>query len=134
MLKYTVASRSGSIKKLQGKLWKVENEFIWWIDYQKRENCVVVEKWFVTDLWSIPRLLYALFPPHEYLAYILHDYLYTMRSMENMAGRQIAISRKQADVILYDALIAEWCPHHKAMMIYIGVRIGGWVSWHNNLR
>lgn len=57
---------------------------------------IVVPKGFVTDLTTIPRWLWILFPPHDNYAKaaIVHDYMY-----ENAIG-----SKEEADIIFDEML------------------------------
>ena len=50
-----------------------------------------------TDFGTIPRPFQIFFNPTEYLAYVLHDYIYDHKMF----------SRKECDLILAKALLAE---------------------------
>lgn len=79
----------------------------------------VIPKNFKTDLASIPRPLWPIFPP-QYTQFvapaILHDYLY--RCGTN-------INRKFADEVLYSALIIQGVSIFTAMKFYTAVRLFG---------
>jgi hypothetical protein len=95
---------------------------------------------FVTDLASIPQILWNILPPIGAYdaAAVVHDYLYTLggfeRSLAARSGyeplRYIEhVTRGQADRVLLEAmevLDVEWW---KRRAIYAGVRVGGWKAW-----
>lgn len=78
---------------------------------------IVVPRGFKTDLATIPRVLWSIWPPHDYYAKaaILHDYLY-----ENAIG-----SKKEADLILYEALGVLGMPKWQRKLFYWGARLLG---------
>lgn len=98
---------------------------------------------FVTDLASIPQILWNILPPIGAYdaAAVVHDYLYTLggfeRSLVAPPGyeplRYIEhVTRAQADRVLLEAmevLDVEWW---KRRAIYAGIRIGGWKAWHDH--
>lgn len=84
-----------------------------------------VPKGFVTDLASVPKLLYWKYPPH-YVPFttpaIIHDYLYYHCGL---------VDRKKADDILYYALLAKGVKKNTAYKFWLGVRLCGWVFFNN---
>lgn len=123
MKKYTLAVKgfeNGTLsKKIWTNLWKVENTFVWYIIYndKQKEGRIIVPKWFITDFGSIPKSLWSIFNPTKYLAYILHDYLYSINNRLS-----INTTRKQADKILRDALKIEWMWLIKRNLVYLACR------------
>lgn len=90
----------------------------------RTERLFVVPAGFKTDLASTPRLLWPIIPPfgRHTKAAVVHDYLYATAK----------VPRKRADRILYEAVLdadGSWC---LAAVMYLGVRIGGWVAWKNH--
>jgi uncharacterized protein DUF1353 len=83
---------------------------------------VGVPKGFITDLASIPRVLWNVLPPIGAYdaAAVVHDYLY----------RTGGCTRAQADRVLYEAMIALKVDALQARIIYAGVMVGGWKSWN----
>ena len=73
---------------------------------------------FVTDLTSVPRVLWALLPPHGRYAKaaILHDYLLT----KVRAGE---LSRPTADAIFYQAMKVLAVPTWQAWLMYRAVSL-----------
>ena len=85
-------------------------------------HCITVPKGFTTDLESIPRwlpLIYAMLYGIAHAASVIHDYLYTLA----------IVTRRNADAVLYEAIVATGQPQWKAWLIWIGVRMGGGVAW-----
>ncbi|EKP0241586.1 DUF1353 domain-containing protein [Aeromonas salmonicida] len=74
---------------------------------------------FKTDGGTIPRALWAITSPTEYLdQYLVHDYLYTV-------GSQKCITRQSADALLCDSLIEAGMSTPLAYTVYITVRMFG---------
>ncbi len=105
------------IKKINSDFFMVEEEFIWYINYEEQTEKIIIPKWFMTDLGSIPPLFRPFFNRNKYVAYILHDYLYHKKHFH----------RKLADKIFFEALRVEKCPYIKAVLMYVAVRMFGWL-------
>ena len=101
------------------KLWTVENPFAWCGAMGQR---IEVPDGFVTDLASVPRLLWWLLPPFgSYTqAAVLHDWLYSHHRM----------TRPEADSILWAAMKVCGTTLWERVLIYGGVRIGGWLPFY----
>jgi len=82
---------------------------------------LVVPPGFVTDLASIPRLLYALFPVNgrHRAAAILHDWLYETQQC----------SRAESDRLFLDAMEDSGVRWTQRRAMWAGVRAGGWLPW-----
>lgn len=78
---------------------------------------IVVPAGFVTDLATIPRLFWSLFPPHDVYAKaaILHDYMY-----DHAIG-----SKKEADKVLYESMRVLGVPKWKCKLFYWAVKFTG---------
>ena len=129
-MKYTQAvtlKQNWLLKKLPNSdLFEVREEFIWYLDYKTKKEMVIVPRWFRTDFGSIPKSLRFFFNPINYIWYILHDYLYSRTafiSVWEYQGREV--TRKEADMILLEALNVEWAWTIEKASIYFWVRIGG---------
>ena len=93
------------------------------------KSCVItVPAGFVTDLTSVPRILFTIFPRDgKYLeAAIIHDYLYSVQ--KDCDGN--SISRKFADKVFLEAMKSLNVRWTRRRAIYVGVRTGGWVAWN----
>ena len=102
------------LKKSWTNDWLVMKPFVWFLDYENRTWKIQVPLGFRTDFGSIPQIFWIFFNPTRYVAYILHDYLYSWMTH---------YSRKEADIILYQALKVEWMWFLKRYIIYLAVRI-----------
>ena len=78
---------------------------------------VSAPKGFKSDLTSIPRLLWPLFPPDGQYeeAAVLHDYLYSLEE----------IPRWLCDAVFRHVMQYTGVPMWKRILLYWGVRIGG---------
>lgn len=101
-----------------------DSSFIVTEDWQVKVDdfTITVHSGFYTDLASVPRLpiVYLAVGGTGHKAAILHDYLYVYKPC----------SRKQADEIFRDALIASGVSKWHAQAMYWGVRIGGGSYWN----
>ena len=84
---------------------------------------IIVRAPFITDFASIPRFLWAIWPPMGAYsaAAILHDFLYTSQSR----------TRCQSDNIFLEAMGVLGVGLITRYALYYGVRIGGWIPWQN---
>lgn len=118
MIKFTQAValwHNWLLKKLPWtKYFVVMEEFVWYIDFEKKWWKIVVEKWTVTDMWSIPQFLQFFISRDKFISFILHDTL--------MCSKKY--TRKQSDRILISAMNVEWASTLEKVIVYIWVRIG----------
>lgn len=86
---------------------------------------VTVPAGFATDLASVPRILWRVIPPWTAnRCAVLHDFLYYTGSL----------TRAECDIEFYRAMEAEEISGWRALAMWLGVRIGGWVAWRNHRR
>ena len=106
-----------------GRTWKLHDEFTYTTD---AGVVIHVPVGFLTDLASVPRPLWWLFPPFgKYLpAAIVHDKLYS----DHRQGLS-EVSRAYCDAVLLEAMKDCHCSRACYSTIWIGVRLGGWVAW-----
>lgn len=80
----------------------------------------------VTDLDSVPRLpfAYMLTKNASVIGAIVHDHLYRTGKRNGKT-----ITRKEADDVFNEVMIAEGVKDWQRVMIYTGVRVGGWLPW-----
>lgn len=122
MQKFTTALKNnGTLRKVNWtNEWIVEDPFVWYIDYLDHSKWeIVIQKGYKTDFWTIPRILRPIFNPTAHLAYVLHDYVYEYKTY----------SRKDSDLIMAQALIAEWMNRIGVFFVWIGVRLFGWIYY-----
>lgn len=80
---------------------------------------------FKTDFASVPRLFWRIVPPAgpHGAAAVVHDFLYV---------RQGQWTRGGVDKLFYKCLESLGVPPWKRKLMYIGVRLGGWIGWNRN--
>lgn len=109
-----------------GLHWKILEEF----DYERGKlgsgDIIRVPAGFVTDGASVPRIFWNIFPPvGKYgKAAVLHDFLYWEQ----------AYTRLEADNLLLEAMDALGVDWLTQLLIFRGVRLGGWVAWNQHKR
>ena len=103
------------------KTWVTEGELLWVTEavaYSVPED-------FLTDFTSIPAVFRWLFrvngAPYQ-VAAVLHDYLYSSTT----------VSRKEADLAFYWLSRAVGTPEVKAAIMYVALRLGGWMAYRSN--
>ncbi|WP_018875283.1 DUF1353 domain-containing protein [Thioalkalivibrio sp. ALJ8] len=95
----------------------------------------VVWPGFEFDWDSVPRIpgLHASLKGRAEKAACYHDWLY--RYQERMYARHVQpVTRRQADLAFLDAMVAEGVARRHRWPIYLGVRMGGWISWRKHRR
>lgn len=80
---------------------------------------IIVPSGFETDFASVPRIIFAylLTGNTAHAAAVVHDYLYQMRDWP--------ITRKGADDVMLEAMVATGIPWWRRQLIYAGVKVGG---------
>lgn len=98
------------------KDWEVLKEFSY---YTEKDNTKIytVPAGFRTDLATIPRVFWSVFPPHDTYAKaaVIHDYLY-----ENAIG-----TKKEADDLFKEMLEVCGLPKWKVLAMYYSVKAFG---------
>ena len=115
------------IVETMGNRFKLFHSFTY---YWKRYNInIQVPKGFVADFASIPRLL-RIFIPKVGLynkAAVLHDYAYQKHL--KVKGFWWFFTRRDADLLLLDAMTDLGVKKWKRNIMYRAVRIFGFLSW-----
>jgi len=103
----------------------------WRVGVARLSALVVVPEGFLFDWDSVPRIpyIYSRFKGRMKRAACLHDYLYVTAK----AGAE-KITRKDADLVMLDAMEAEGVPSYYRRILYLGVRVGGWRGWNRYRR
>ena len=86
--------------------------------YHSEEGTIyTVPRGFITDLASVPRILWPMFPPYDNYASaaVLHDHLYTIKTLK----------RKECDLLLLEAMSHSNVPKWKCRAVYLAVRLFG---------
>ena len=98
----------------------------------------------IIDFASTPRIIWNIYPPigdGYWRIALLHDYLYRVLGFAALKNGKIVhgLSRKLCDQYFYEGIIYE-CETYtnlsrfrillRAKIMYIGVRLGGWITWN----
>lgn len=88
---------------------------------ERLKRTIAVDAGFITDFASVPRALWAVWPPHGGYdrAAIIHDYLYVVGGVD----------RGDADGVLNEAMDVCGVGRFTRWVIYAAVRSGGWKPW-----
>lgn len=112
--------------------WRVAAPISYDVGAEGSGETVTVPAGATTDLASVPRLAWTLFPPDGawLKAAVVHDYLYTSHGtcwFDGFNGRTRAkpYSRSECDGIFREAMGALGVPAWQRAVIYAAVRVGG---------
>jgi hypothetical protein len=116
-------------------LWGLQRE----LTYQTGDDpaeIITVPAGFVTDLASIPRVVWSFFPPDGpwVKGAVIHDFLYFTQGIGIWYGRHGVsraepYSRAEADHILREAMADRGIGAWAQFVIWAAVRLGGAVGW-----
>lgn len=108
------------VELLPHRTFKVHEAFEYYTGAKFGNQTYQIHKGFLTDLATIPRILWPIFAPHdEYAkAAIVHDYLY-MSTWEK-------VSREDADGIFLEAMGVLNVPRTRKYLVWLAVRVFGW--------
>ncbi|CAN5611526.1 hypothetical protein BH10PSE5_BH10PSE5_01400 [soil metagenome] len=92
---------------------------------------IIVPTGFVTDLASIPRPAWWIYPPDgQWLkAAVVHDWLYATRGLCPITLEIGRYDRSQADAILREAMAVLGVPAASRAVIWAAVRVSGQGGW-----
>ena len=112
------------------RLWKLAEPFMVAVMLDGRNQLVMVPVGFVTDLASVPRALWDLFPPEgRYTeAAIVHDYLYSVQGRLPVPG-SVQFGRADADQVLLKGMEACGEGRVARRTIWLAVRAFGGGHW-----
>jgi hypothetical protein len=119
-----VEAEGKAVTKNGRQLWQVTRDLTYELGSKGSGVCITVPAGFYTDLASIPRLMWTLFPPDGQWvkAAVIHDYLYLFKGLG-------IYSRAQADAIFLEAMEVLGVSWAQRSLIYRAVRIGGNGGW-----
>lgn len=120
---FNYLSRNLTLDRLPKGSWRIAEE----VSYENGTVTVIVPKGTKTDLASIPDIFKWYVNNDDYRVIrpaIVHDWLY---ATHKTAGGYI--SRSQSDDLFYDMLREEGMGVFKARVMWLGVRLGGWIAW-----
>lgn len=97
------------------------------VDYKtKAGELIVVPSSTITDLASVPRVLWPILPPfgRYTAAAVIHDWLYLKQP----------VSRLRADNIFLEVMRELGVSWATRSAMWSGVRVGGWLPWRRAAR
>jgi len=108
----------------EGK-WQLLRDYI----YQDDEcGTIKVPKGFITDLYSIPKIVRSIVSKIQNAngSAVIHDYLYTSQ----LFGKD---GKQKADNVLLRAMVNHWCPvgWWSRKKIMLGLKVGGYFVYKN---
>lgn len=111
------------LRMLGNYRWQLLAEFDFHVGGYPSREVVKVPAGTITDLASVPRPLWVIFPPHgEYAkAAIVHDYLYD----------QAIGSKHWADEVFLEAMIVLGVARWRRVLMYWAVRVFGRGNYPN---
>lgn len=114
MSKFTTPA---DLRMLEDYKWQLLAEFEYHIGEYPSDTVIRIPSGTVTDLASVPRALWSIFPPHGRYAKaaIVHDYLYA-----NAIG-----TKAGADRVFYEAMAVLGVPIWRRKLMYLAVRLFG---------
>lgn len=108
------------VKKVGQKTWELTEP----LTFNYKGRLLEVPVGFITDLASIPRILFVRYPPvgHYDDEAVLHDWAYKINFRE---------SRKEADKLFEYALwLDPFISDRDRRNLHWSVRLGGWIPWN----
>lgn len=104
------------LELLDNYRWRLMEPFEFWLT-DKPQDVIRVPAGYVTDLASVPRILWSLLPPagRYAKAAIIHDWMY------DNALR----SKKEADLIFLDGMRVLGVSRWRRRLMYLAVRVFG---------
>lgn len=118
---------------VDGKRWRVEKGFVYYLDDQKMElgGYVKVPEGFMTDFASVPRLFWNIIPPWGVYgkATVVHDFLYCFKTYTDPYGMTRKATKEFADITFYNAMGVLGVKGWKRKTMYFAVKWFGGKSW-----
>ena len=124
-----------NLNYIDGRWWEIASEFTYSLNSREVVN---VPAKFVTDFASIPRIFWNFFPPAGTYGKgaVIHDWLYQYQGISSSFGGDDSLSyihhltsRYEADNIFMETMRATHVKWSTRWILYLGVRLGGWVVW-----
>jgi hypothetical protein len=116
--------------------WRVREALIYDVGAEGSGETIKVPAGATTDLASIPRFAWALFPPDGpwVKAAVVHDFLYRTKGTckwgpVTCRTRLTPYSRAESDGILREAMAVVGVSAWQRFVIWSAVRVGGGLGW-----
>lgn len=107
-------------------LWKTDDEFTFFIGEIIDQKYITVPKGFLTDGATVPRFLWAIFPPWGVYgqAAVMHDYLCTTLSLtRNGVNPILKLKQDEVDLLFEKAMKVLGTPWWKRKIMYWAVHL-----------
>lgn len=120
------------VEHIDGRRWRVLDGFEYRLGSPEGDEVVRVEAGTMTDFASIPRLLWAVWPPTGGYtpAAVIHDLLYVLPYVQHRTqGAMRRIERGEADRIFLEAMAVQSVAWFTRRSLWLGVRLGGMAVW-----
>ena len=111
-------------------LFEVQESFIFYLDHKNKQGKITIPKGFKTNFWSIPRLFRPFLNRTKYIAYILHDYLWSKKAVIRFWKESIAPAFKQSNEILKEAMEVEWSNIIERNLVYLWLQYSWFPYYH----
>ena|GEM_PF-719504 len=128
-------NRDGPSIRAGRSLWALQRPMSYYAG-ENRDEEIVVPAGFVTDLASIPRLVWSFYPPDGpwVKAAIIHDFLYDTQgdgrwNSTTGVSRAEPYSRAESDGILLEGMAERSVGRWERFVIWASVRLGGQRGW-----
>ena len=120
------------VTKLPGTFWEVAAPFTYHLGAPNGPEFVAIPIGTITDFASIPRPLWAVWPPTGTYGKpaVIHDALYQFPYLSCGMGCLRYTDRSEADAILKEGMEVLSVGRFTRWSIYTGVRLGGWKPWN----
>ena len=117
-------TKPADLRMLDNYKFELLAEFEYHVGDYPSNDVIRIPAGTVTDLASVPRILWAIFPPHGRYAKaaIIHDYLYD----------QAVGSKAFADTTFYEAMGVLGVPKWRRVAMYWAVRLFGRGNYQAN--
>lgn len=110
------------------KSWILLNsDFCYEVGYLGSGELICVPTGFITDLASVPRLLWPIVNPtgsRISRGAVIHDFLYRSAEMRKK------YNRRDADRIIRNAIKAAGGPSSRAFIVWAALRLFAWYAWY----
>ena len=104
--------------------FKILEPFRYWIDELHKGPVITVTEGFITDFASVPRILWAIFPPYGRYgkSAVVHDWLYKTGMYD----------KKRCDEIFLEAMEVRGVSWITRNTLYYAVRVFGFIAWNKH--
>lgn len=125
-LQITFPPQAPLARSLGGGRWQLAEDW----RFQINQKPYLAPHGFVTDLYSVPWPLTLLIPRDERdnRPSTIHDAAYATVGFRKSAV-DVGLTRAQCDLLILITALQCGLGLRRALSIYLGVRLGGWIPW-----